>query len=152
MVLVVHVFESLESHLILVLFVLDVTEFFEFVMADLQWLFLENLAIKGGKGSLSLVRGLEAHESICFVLLVNGEHLDALNFALSVVAENVSEVLFSVLGLEVLDIEVASLLRVLVFDCLTEKFFLTLGGAKGGLDVEDLAIAHVFSVKSFNGF
>lgn len=149
-VLVVKLFELLETKFILSLFILDLSELLEFVMADLELSLVEESVVTVLEGLLGLVGSLEADESVGLLCLINGEHLDALNF--SVFLENTSEVLFGELGLEVLDVEVASLLGVLVLDGLTEELFLSLGGSKGGLNVEDLTITHVSSVKRFNGF
>lgn len=56
------------------------------------------------------------------------------------------EVLFGGLGVEVLDVQVASLLGVLVLDGLAEEFSLTVGSTESGLDVESLAVSHVLSI------
>lgn len=149
-VLVVKLFELLETKFILSLFILDLSELLELVMADLELSLVEESVVTVLEGLLGLVGSLEADESVGLLCLINGEHLDALNF--SVFLENTSEVLFGELGLEVLDVEVASLLGVLVLDGLTEELFLSLGGSKGGLNVEDLTVTHVSSVKRFNGF
>jgi hypothetical protein len=149
-VLVVELLELLETELILSLFVLDLSELLEFVMADLELSLVEESVVAVLEGLLGLIGSLEADESVGLLLLVDGEHLDALDF--SVLLEDTLEVLFVELGLEVLDVEVASLLGVLVLDGLTEELFLSLGGSKGGLDVKDLTVTHVSSVKSFDGF
>jgi hypothetical protein len=148
--LVVELFESLESVFILGFFVGDVTEFLEFVMADLQLTLIDGLSIQFLKGGLSLIGGLEAHESVGFVGLVNWEHLDTLNLALTISGEKLLEVFVGGLGVEVLDVQVASLLGVLVLDGLTEEFFLSLGGTESGLDVKSLTFTHVFSVEGLN--
>jgi len=148
--LVVELLESLESVFILGFFVGDVTEFLEFVMADLQLTLVDGLSIQFLKGGLSLIGGLEADESVGFVGLVNGEHLDTLNLALTISGEKLLEVFVGGLGVEVLDVQVASLLGVLVLDGLTEEFFLSLGGTESGLDVKSLTFAHVFSVEGLN--
>lgn len=149
-VLVVKLFELLETKFILSLFIMDLSELLELVMANLELSLVEESVVTVLEGLLGLIRSLEADESVGLLCLINGEHLDALNF--SVFLENTSEVLFGELGLEVLDVEVASLLGVLVLDGLTEELFLSLGGSKGGLNVEDLTVTHVSSVKRFNGF
>jgi hypothetical protein len=148
--LVVEFLESLESEFILGFFVGDVAEFLEFVMADLELTFVDGLSVQFGKGSLGLIGGLEADESVGFVGLVDGEHLDALNLTLAISSEELHEVIVGSLGVEVLDVQVASLLGVLVLDGLAEEFFLALGGTESGLDVEGLAISHVLSVESLN--
>jgi hypothetical protein len=148
--LVVEFLESLESEFILGFFVGDVAEFLEFVMADLELTFVDGLSVQFRKGSLGLIGGLEADESVGFVGLVDGEHLDALNLTLAVSSEELHEVIVGSLGVEVLDVQVASLFGVLVLDGLAEEFFLALGGTESGLDVEGLAISHVLSVESLN--
>jgi hypothetical protein len=148
--LVVELLESLETVFILGFFVGDVTEFLEFVMADLQLTLIDGLSIQFLKGGLSLIGGLEADESVGFVGLVNGEHLDTLNLALTISGEKLLEVFVGGLGVEVLDVQVASLLGVLVLDGLTEEFFLSLGGTESGLDVKSLTFTHVFSVEGLN--
>ena len=107
-VLVVKLFELLETKFILSLFILDLSELLELVMADLELSLVEESVVTVLEGLLGLVGSLEADESVGLLCLINGEHLDALNF--SVFLENTSEVLFGELGLEVLDVEVASLL------------------------------------------
>jgi hypothetical protein len=148
--LVVELLESLETVFILGFFVGDVTEFLEFVMADLQLTLIDGLSIQFLKGGLSLIGGLEADESVGFVGLVNGEHLDTLNLALTISGEKLLEVFVGGLGVEVLDVQVASLLGVFVFNGLTEEFFLSLGSTESGLDVQNLTITHVFTVEGLD--
>jgi len=149
-VLVVELLELLESKFILGLFVLDVSEFLKLVMADLELSLVEESVVAVLESLLGLVGSLEADESVSLLLFVNGEHLDALNF--SVFLEDSSEVLFGELGVKVLNVKVASLLGVLVLDGLSEELFLSLGGSKSGLNVEDLTVTHVATVKLLNGF
>jgi len=149
-VLVVELLELLETEFILSLFVLDLSELLELVMADLELSLVEESVVTVLESLLGLIGGLEADESVSLLSLVNGEHLDALNF--SVLLEDTGEVLFGELGLEVLDVEVASLLGVLVLDGLSEELFLSLGGSEGGLNVKLFAVTHVSTVKSFDGF
>lgn len=122
--LVVHFFESLEAHLILALFVSDFAEFLELVVADLQLALVDVGVVKLLEGGLSLIGGLEADESVSLLHLVNGEHFDALDLTLTVSAEKLLEVLFGGLRVKVLDVQVASLLGVLVLDGLAEEFSL----------------------------
>lgn len=117
-VLVVQLLELLETELILSLFILDLSELLEFVMADLELSLVEESVVAVLESLLGLVGSLEADESISLLSLVNREHLDALNF--SILLEDTSKVLLSELGLEVFDVEVASLLGVLILDGLTE--------------------------------
>jgi len=149
-VLVVELLELLESKFILGLFVLDVSEFLKLVMADLELSLVEESVVAVLESLLGLVGSLEADESVSLLLFVNGEHLDALNF--SVFLEDSSEVLFGELGVKVLNVKVASLLGVLVLDGLSEELFLSLGGSKSGLNVKDLTVTHVATVKLLNGF
>lgn len=149
-VLVVELLELLESKFILGLFVLDVSEFLKLVMADLELSLVEESVVAVLESLLGLVGSLKADESVSLLLFVNGEHLDALNF--SVFLEDSSEVLFGELGVKVLNVKVASLLGVLVLDGLSEELFLSLGGSKSGLNVEDLTVTHVATVKLLNGF
>ena len=107
-VLVVELLELLETEFILSLFVLDLSELLELVMADLELSLVEESVVAVLESLLGLIGGLEADESVSLLSLVNGEHLDALDF--SVLLEDTGEVLFGELGLEVLDVEVASLL------------------------------------------
>ena len=94
---------------------------------------------------MSLIRGLEADKSIGLLFFINWEHFDALN--LSVLSlEEFFHLLFCHLGVEVLDVQVASLLGVLVLDGLAEEFSLTVRSTESGLDVESLAVSHVLSV------
>jgi hypothetical protein len=148
--LIVDFLESLESEFILGFFVGDVTEFLEFVMADLELELVDGLSVQFGKGSLGLIGGLEADESVGFVGLVDGEHLDTLNLTLAISSEELHEFIVGSLFVEVLDVQVASLLGVLVLDGFAEEFLLALGGTESGLDVEGLAISHVLSVESLN--
>jgi len=149
-VLVVELLELLESKFILGLFVVDVSEFLKLVMADLELSLVEESVVAVLESLLGLVGSLKADESVSLLLFVNGEHLDALNF--SVFLEDSSEVLFGELGVKVLNVKVASLLGVLVLDGLSEELFLSLGGSKSGLNVEDLTVTHVATVKLLNGF
>jgi len=149
-VLVVELLELLESKFILGLFVLDVSEFLKLVMADLELSLVEESVVAVLESLLGLVGSLKADESVSLLLFVNGEHLDAFNF--SVFLEDSSEVLFGELGVKVLNVKVASLLGVLVLDGLSEELFLSLGGSKSGLNVEDLTVTHVATVKLLNGF
>lgn len=82
--LVVHFLKSLEAHLILALFVSDLTEFLEFVVADLQLTLVNVLVVEFLESRLGLVGGLEADEGVGFLCLVDWEHLDALNLTLTV--------------------------------------------------------------------
>ena len=149
-VLVVQLLELLETELILSLFILDLSELLELVMADLKLSLVEESVVAVLESLLGLVGSLEADESVSLLSLVDGEHLDALN--LSILLEDTSEVLLSELRLEVLDVEVASLLGVLVLDGLTEELLLSLRGSEGRLDVELLAITHVSAIEGFNSF
>jgi len=149
-VLVVELLELLETELILSLFVLNLSELLELVMADLELSLVEESVVAVLESLLGLIRGLEADESVSLLSLVNREHLNALDF--SVFLEDTSEILFGELRLEVLDVEVASLLGVLVLDGFSEELFLSLRGSEGGLNVKLFAITHVSAVKSFDGF
>lgn len=148
-VLIVQLLELLESEFILGLFILDVSEFLKLVMADIELAAVEHAVVHVLEGLLSLVGSLEADESVGLLGLVDREHLDALN--LTVVLEHLAEVFIGALGVKVLDVEVASLLGVLVLDGLSEELFLSLGGSKSGLDVKDFTVTHVTSVQSVNG-
>jgi len=147
---VVKLSELLEAKLILSLFIRDLSELLELVMADLELSLVVESVVAELQSLLSLVGSLEAHEGVSFLGLVNGEHLDALD--LSVLGEDTHNILVGELGVKVLDVEVASLLGVLVFDSLTEELFLSSGGSKGGLNVKDLTVTHVSSVEGLNSF
>lgn len=118
-------------------------------MANLELALVDVLVVELRKSGLSLVWGLETYECVSFLFFINREHLDALNLSVST-CEKSLHVVFGHLGVEVFHVQIASLLGVLVFDGLTNEFLLTLISRKSGLNVEDLAIAHVSSIESLN--
>jgi len=149
-VLVVELLELLEAELILGLFVLDLSELLELVMADLELSLSVESVVQELDGVLGLVGGLEANKSVGLLGGLNGEHLDGLDF--TVFLEDLLEVLVVELGVKVLDVEVASLLGVLVLDGLTDELGLSLGSSEGGLDVKEFTVTHVSTVEGIDGF
>jgi len=117
----VDLLESLETKLVLGLFVDDVTVLFQLVMADGELSVAYQTVVQLLEGLLSLVWCLEAHEGIGLFWLVDGEELDTLNF--TEFLEDLSETFLRGVRVKVLDVEVASLLGVFVLDGLT-KFLL----------------------------
>lgn len=118
-------------------------------MANLKLTLLDVLIVKLRECCLSLIRGLEADESISLLFFIKREHFDALN--LSVLSlEIMFHLLFGHLGIKVLNVQVASFLGVLVFDCLTNEFFLTIRGTESRFDIKLLSILHLFTVESIN--
>lgn len=92
--------------LVLVAFVGEVTLLFHFVVVDVEW-----AVVYVELGILNLacsIRSLEADESEGALVIFLSKKFEGLN--LTVVLEEVSEVFFSCLREEVLDIQVASLL------------------------------------------
>merc|ERR1711957_712189 len=149
-VLVVELLELLEAELILGLFVLDLSELLELVMADLELSLSVESVVQELDGVLGLVGGLEANKGVGLLGGLNGEHLDGLDF--TVFLEDLLEVLVVELGVKVLDVEVASLLGVLVLDGLTDELGLSLGSSQGGLDVKEFTVTHVSTVEGIDGF
>lgn len=97
----------LEIDLISGLFLLNLSHLLKLVVVDIENLSLQWLSGNLCLGKTSMLRGLEANESIKgFTFL--GENLDALDF--SVLFKVLSEFSLSGGGWEVLNVEIASLL------------------------------------------
>jgi hypothetical protein len=129
--------EVLEISLIMELFVLSLSDFLDFVVVDVELLSIEGLLVEFILGLLSFLWVLEADEGIDSLAFL-GEELDVLDF--SVLREEFFELLFSGSRREVLDIEIASLLGVLVSKHLLGLFHFSLGLLEGFLDVKFLTV------------
>ena len=146
---VVDLLEALEAKLILGLFVDDIAVFLQLVVAYLELPVVDGPVVELLECLLSLIGRLKAHKGVGLILLVNGEELDTLN--LTEVTEHGPDCFLGGLGVEVLDVQIAALLGVLVLDGLAEFLLLALEAAECGLHVELLAITHVLSVQLAHG-
>lgn len=133
--------------LVLVGLVEEVTLLLHLVVVDVEGsaVDVETCALNLG----SSVGGLEANECEGRLVVLLTEELEGLD--LSVVLEEVSEILLGGLGGEVLHVQVASLLGVLVLKGLVGEFLLTLTLLESRLTVEELAV-EVLVVHSLDGF
>jgi hypothetical protein len=125
---------ALEILLILVRLVLEVTLLLHLVVVD-----VERAAVKLELGVLDLggsVGGLEAHEGKGHLVVLLTEELERLDLAVG--SKQLLKVLLGGGGLKVLDIEVATLLGVLVLKSLVLELLLALLLLKGGLNVKTL--------------
>lgn len=143
--LVIQLLEPLKPKFVFGLLVLDFSELLKLVMADLQLSPIHQSSRHVGDSLLGLVRSLKAHKSIGFLHLIYWEELDALD--LTKVFKYLMKVLVSAIWIKILDVKVASLLRIFVLDGLTKQFFLPLRCTESRLDVQDFAVAHVFAVQ-----
>ena len=122
--------------LVLVAFVGEVTLLFHFVVVDVK-----GAVVYVELGILYLacsIRSLEADESEGALVIFLSKKFEGLN--LTVVLEEVSEVFFSCLREEILNIQVASLLWVLIFKGLVLEFLLSLALFKGRFNIKNFAI------------
>lgn len=88
-------------------FLLNLSNFLDFIMIDVENLSVEGLLIECLLSISSIVRVLKADKGI-YSLSVFAEDLDTFN--VTVFTEVLSKLLFTSIGREVLDIEIASLL------------------------------------------
>jgi hypothetical protein len=135
---------SLVSHLL----ELEVSDLLNLVMVDDEALSVVGLSVKGLLSHGASIWLLVADEGVGVVLVTLLES-HSLNF--SVGLEEVGEFLLGPASWEVLDVEVASLLGVLVSDGLLELLLLSLWLRKELTDVKLLAVAHVLVVQSGHG-
>jgi len=120
--------------LVLVGLVQQVTLLLHLVVVD-----VERAAVKLELGVLDLggsVGGLEAHEGKGHLVVLLTEELERLDLAVG--SKQLLKVLLGGGGLKVLDIEVATLLGVLVLKSLVLELLLALLLLKGGLNVKNL--------------
>jgi len=128
----------LEVCLILGFFERDLTEFLNLVVVNVKRSFAENLVVETSLCHGSLIGSLEANESVNILTLIVREHLKAFN--VTELFEALLKVLFSGLGREVLDVQVASLLGVFVLEHLTGSLDGSALFLKGFLNVELVTI------------
>jgi len=142
--------ELLEVLLILGLLHHELTVLLDLVVVDEKRALTEGVAhVEGLLGSRGLIGLLEAHEGVELLLFVLGEHAEALD--LTVGGEKSAEgLLGGVLG-EVLDVQVASLLGVLVLQGLAGDLDLTILGLEGFLDVKFLSVGHFLAIEVLDG-
>lgn len=103
--------EVLEVGLIMEFLILSFSDFLDFVVVNVKLLSIEDLLMEFCLGLLSLLGILEADEGIDSLTFLR-EHLNVFNF--SILSEEFFQLLFGSIGWEVLNVEIASLLRVLV--------------------------------------
>jgi hypothetical protein len=103
--------EVLEISLVMEFFILSFSDFFDLVVVDIKLLSVEGLLMEFSLGLGGLLWILEADESIDRFSFLR-EDLDVFNFA--VLAKNFFKLFFGGVRGEVLHVEIASLLGVLV--------------------------------------
>jgi len=130
----------LEVSLVMDIFVLDLSDFLDFVVVDVELLSVEGGLVKLSLGLRSLLGILEANESIESLSFL-GEELNVFDF--TVLSEQFFELLFGGVGREVFDVEVASLLGVLVSKHLLGLFHLSLRFLQCLSDVKLLSVEHL---------
>jgi hypothetical protein len=130
----------LEVGLVLGVFLLDLSQFLDLIKVDMEGSVLDGQDVVDlVLGEVSGVGRLEAHEGVDDSISVFAAlELDALDF--SELAEDGLELLLGGGGGEVLDVEVASLLGVLVPEHFFLLFLFSLVLLEGGLHVEDLSV------------
>lgn len=97
----------LEVGLVSDVLLLDLSDFLDLVVVDVKHLSIEGLLIKLLLGKSSIIWVLEANKSVDGFSVLR-EDLDA--FDISILSKVFFEFLFSSVGWEVLDVEIASLL------------------------------------------
>lgn len=127
-----------EVDFVLVLFVLELSDFLDLVVVDLERAGHELLALEFFLGLLGVVGSLEADKAVGVLALFLGEKSDTLN--LSELAEEVFDVLVGAGVRNVLDEQVALLLGVLVLHGVSLNLLLTVSLVQELLDVHLLAI------------
>lgn len=137
----------LEVSLILGFFERDLTEFLNLVMVNVKRSFAEDLVVETSLCHGGLIGSLEANESVNVLTLIVREHLKALN--ISELFEALLELLLSGLGREVLNVQVASFLGVLVLKHLTSSLDGSALFLKGFLNVK-LVTIDFFVVKTLD--
>lgn len=125
-------------------FLLDLSDFLDFVVVDVENLSVEGLLIKLLSGECSIVWVLEADEGVDSFTFFT-EDLNA--FDLTALSEVLSELLFGGVGWEVLNVEIASLLGVLESHLVLLLFLFSFGFLKGFSDVELAVWCDFFLVK-----
>lgn len=105
--------EAHEVNLVLVLFVLELADFLDFVVVDDEGAALEVTVVEIRDRLGGMVWPLEAHEAVWVLALLLGEESDTLDLA--VLAEEIPDVFFLAGLWDVFDEKVALLLGVLVF-------------------------------------
>jgi hypothetical protein len=132
--------------LVLVGLVEEITLLLHLVVVD-----VEGSTVDVEVGGLNLgsgIGGLEANEGEGGLVVLLAKELKGFDF--TVVLEEVLKVILGGLGSEVLHVQVASLLGVLVLKGLVGEFLLTLALLESGLAVEELSVAHVLVVHGLN--
>jgi len=138
----------LEVSLILSFFKRDFAELLDFVVVDVKRSLTKGLVVKTSLGNRCLIGSLEANKSVDVLTLVVVEHLKA--FDITELFESLSEFLFSGLGREVFDVQVASLLGVFVLEHLTSSLDSSAFLLQSFLNIELVAI-DLAVVKLSNG-
>lgn len=125
--------------------VLDLSEFLDLVVVDVELSVTESGSVKSILGVGGSVWGLVANESVDVLLLVILEHLNLLDF--TIVLELGNEFFLAHAWVEVFDVEVASLLGVLVSEHFSGLFEFSVSFLESLSAVELQVAAHVSSVE-----
>jgi hypothetical protein len=100
------------------------TILFKLIVGYIKLLALKRIVMEVLTSIGGYIWGFEADESVEMLLLTLWHEFHAFN--LTVMAKEVSELLFSCVGREILDIEIASLFRILVSNHLLFLLFVSL--------------------------
>jgi hypothetical protein len=103
--------EVLEVSLVMEFLILSFSDFLNFVVVNVKLFSIEDLLMEFSLGLLGLLRILETNEGIDSLSFLR-EHLNVFNF--SILSEEFFKLLLGGVGWEVFNIEIASLLGVLV--------------------------------------
>lgn len=138
----------LEISLILSFLELDLSELLDLVVVDDENLISIGLVGESALSSGSCIWLLVADESIGVASLssVKSDFLD-----LTTLFEEISEIILSPVGWEVLHVQVASLLGVLVLDCLLDLLDGSISLLDGVSDIELHVLVHLFVLQALNG-
>jgi len=129
--------------------VLDLSEFLDLVVVDVELSVTKSGSVKSVLGVGGSVWSLVANESVDVLLLVILEHLNLLDF--TIVLELGDELFLAHAWVEVLDVKVASLLGVLVSEHFSGLFEFSVSFLESLSAVELQVAAHVSSVKFRDG-
>ena len=127
--------ELLEVMLVTSGFILELTNLFDLVVVDGKGFVVNRDVLLGRAGLIWL---LEADESVKFLGITGRVHPQTLNF--TILSEQLAKILFLHRVWESLHVQIATFLRALVLDGLTQAFSFTIGFLEGLLDVEFLIV------------
>lgn len=128
----------LEVLLVLLHLILHVAVLLDLVVVDVERVVVNVMGSKLSLGITGLIGSLEANESEWLLLVLLREELERFN--VTILAEKLVKTLLSHGGREALDIQVATLLRVLVLESLVLKLTFTLTLLEAGSNVKLLVL------------